>query len=147
MKENKLPRGIRNNNPLNIRRGHLAWEGEVFGLEGVPLDTTFCQFKSMEWGWRAAFLLLRRYIEEYKCNTVRKIISRWAPSNENDTERYVSYVANSVREGADGEIEFKSLTILLIASAMCEMENGIQYSPLKTMRAFSAMIEGRKMVN
>lgn len=82
-----LPRGIRNNNPLNIRVGN-AWLGEV----SQPTDTEFEQFVSLAYGLRAGFILLRRYIERYKLNTVSKIIRRWAPSVENDTRRYIERV-------------------------------------------------------
>ena len=46
-----LPRGIRNNNPLNIRRGKDQWKG----LRAQQTDASFCQFESLEYGWRAAF--------------------------------------------------------------------------------------------
>lgn len=45
------PRGIRNCNPLNIRRSAAKWKG----LCAQQNDASFCQFESMEWGWRAAF--------------------------------------------------------------------------------------------
>ena len=51
-----LPRGIRNNNPLNIRRGKDQWQG----LRAQQTDASFCQFESLEYGWRAAFYLLTR---------------------------------------------------------------------------------------
>jgi hypothetical protein len=51
-----LPRGIRNNNPLNIRRSKDKWKG----MRAVHSDAQFVQFESLEWGWRAAFRLLTR---------------------------------------------------------------------------------------
>ena len=84
----KAPRGIRNNNPLNLRVGN-NWKGEVEN----PSDPTFEQFTEMKWGVRAAFVVLRNYIVRHKCNTIRKIISRWAPSNENNTEQYIKTVS------------------------------------------------------
>ncbi len=51
-----LPRGIRNNNPLNIRRSKDKWQG----LRALQTDTAFCQFETMAYGWRAAFVLLTR---------------------------------------------------------------------------------------
>ena len=83
-----LPRGIRNNNPLNIRIGS-NWLGEV----ERPTDNQFEQFKDMKYGLRAGFILLRRYIERYNLCTVYDIISRWAPSFENDTAIYVEVVS------------------------------------------------------
>lgn len=149
MDKSKLPRGIRNNNPLNIRKGKVKWMGEVLYLEGVPVERDFCQFESMVYGWRAAFILLRKYIKTYKCNTVRKIISRWAPENENYTETYIKYVASKVAEGADGEIspDSEPPALLLIAAAMCEMENGVNYTPFALSSSLSDFIEGKKLAD
>ena len=66
-KSQRIPRGIYNNNPLNIRIGHNWW-GEVHN----QTDTQFEQFEKMEYGIRAAFIILRRYIEKYKRNTIEK---------------------------------------------------------------------------
>ena len=77
-----LPRGIRNNNPLNIRRSKDQWQG----LRAQQTDASFCQFETLEYGWRAAFYLLTRtYYHKYRLFTIRAIISKWAPPNENLT--------------------------------------------------------------
>ena len=71
-----LPRGIRNNNPLNIRRSKDKWKG----MAAQQNDAAFCQFESMEWGWRAAFYLLTRtYYHKHRLYTIRAIVSKWAP--------------------------------------------------------------------
>ena len=58
-----IPRGIRNNNPLNVRRSKDQWQG----LRVVQTDSQFCQFETMEYGWRAAFVLLTRtYYHKYR---------------------------------------------------------------------------------
>ena len=85
-----LPRGIRNNNPLNIRRSKDKWQG----LRALQTDTAFCQFETMAYGWRAAFVLLTRtYYHTYRLFTIRNIIRRWAPENENNTEAYIRNVS------------------------------------------------------
>ena len=76
-----IPRGIRNCNPLNIRRSRDQWKG----LLKVQNDKIFYQFKAMEWGYRAAFRLLRTYRVKYNRYSVRTIIERWAPPSENQT--------------------------------------------------------------
>ena len=88
----KQPLGIRNNNPLNIRRGKTLWKGEIPASQG-----TFCKFESMEWGLRAAFCLLRTYATKYRLCCVRDIISRWAPPKENDTTSYIRHVGGNQR--------------------------------------------------
>ena len=84
-----LPRGIRNNNPLNIRRSKDLW----MGLRAQQTDASFCQFETLEYGWRAAFYLLTRtYYHKYRLYTIRMIINKWAPPNENQTARYIENV-------------------------------------------------------
>lgn len=115
-----LPRGIRNNNPLNIRVGNV-WQGEVKN----PTDGAFEQFISMKWGVRAAFIILRRYIKRYGHNTIRSIVSTWAPSNENNTKTYVDFVAKRTRLNPDMPIRFDDkATMVAIVSAMIWQENG-----------------------
>ena len=84
------PRGIRNCNPLNIRRSKDQWKG----MAEAQTDRAFVQFKSLEWGWRAAFYLLTRtYYHKYRLYTIRGIVSKWAPPNENNTEAYIQNVS------------------------------------------------------
>ena len=87
-----MNRGIRNNNPLNIRRSATRWQG----AREEQKDKSFVQFKSMAYGYRAAWKILQTYYETFRRNnqpfTVRNIISRWAPPKENDTEAYIRTV-------------------------------------------------------
>ena len=96
------PRGIRNNNPLNIRLSSDKWQGQVnvnvndndnnSSLKG---EGAFCQFYSMEYGWRAAFVILcRTYYGKYGLKTIRDLVSRWAPAKENNTEAYIRHVSD-----------------------------------------------------
>lgn len=98
-----IPRGIRNNNPLNIRRGSSKW----LGLKRRQTDPLFCQFETIHYGYRAAFKLMQTYYEKYGINTIDALISRWAPGNENDTGHYVACVMYCLeRNGFDyGERE------------------------------------------
>ena len=119
-----LPRGIRNNNPLNIRRGKDRWQG----MRAVQTDAQFCQFESLEWGWRAAFWLLTRYFHQYGLDTIRGIINRWAPPNENNTRAYISNVARLTGIGADeplGPPNEKPGRWIALGMAMAIQENGI----------------------
>ena len=83
-------RGLRNCNPLNIRKSQkVFWIGEK--VKGN--DPDFCQFESMGLGFRAALKLLRTYHQRYGRTTIRKIIRRWAPETENQTEAYIQTVS------------------------------------------------------
>ena len=89
-----MTRGIRNNNPLNIRRvAGQRWKGEILpSIQGGDGGGSFVRFESIEYGIRAAFVLLRTYAIKYKANCIQDIISRWAPPSENDTEKYIKNV-------------------------------------------------------
>ena len=87
-----MKRGIRNNNPLNIRLSADKWQG----ASETQTDKSFVQFKTMAYGYRAAWRILQTYYERFHAQgrgfTVRNIISRWAPPKENDTEAYIRTV-------------------------------------------------------
>lgn len=118
--KSSTPRGIRNNNPLNIRIGN-AWFGEVF----MPTDTEFEQFSEMKYGVRAAFILLDRYINRYKLNTIAKICSRWAPKSENDTIKYIETVSKVSGIDASKKLDFKTRWVMMnLFTGMCVAENG-----------------------
>ena len=120
----KIPRGIRNNNPLNLRVGN-NWKGEV----SQPTDHTFEQFTEMKWGVRAAFIVLRNYIQRHKCNTIRKIIPRWAPANENNTRAYIATVSQRANIQPDEPISFdNTCQMIALLLAMCFVENGQEIS-------------------
>lgn len=71
-------RGIRNNNPLNIRHSTNKWQG----MAPSQSDRAFVQFTARKYGYRAAFVLIRNYIGLHHANTIGKIIARWAPSSD-----------------------------------------------------------------
>lgn len=127
LRENtQLPRGYRNNNPLNIRYNEANnWQGKVL----PNTDGSFEQFKSIEYGYRAALYLLRRYITKYGLNTVSALISRWAPNTENNTDGYISRVCSttgylpSTIISANNGAQLRNLVY-----AMALVENG--YTPL-----------------
>ena len=116
-----MKRGYRNNNPLNIRRGANAW----LGLKPTQTDGEFCQFRSMVYGFRAAFVLLRTYGRRYGCNTLHGIISRFAPARENDTEAYIRFVSKRVGVAPDFLIAGNDKDLMIrIVKAMATFENG-----------------------
>lgn len=113
-------RGIRNCNPLNIRASGERFMGEV-----VPSrDPLFKQFRSMAYGYRAAFVILGTYLGR-GINTAERIIRTWAPPSENDTAGYIAHV-----ETWSGVDRHKPLTAMSggdyrrIVSAMSRMECG-----------------------
>ena len=118
------PRGIRNCNPLNIRRSKDQWKG----LAERQQDAAFCQFKSLEYGWRAAFYLLTRtYYHKHRLYTIRTIIRRWAPESENNTEAYINNVSKLTGIQPDEPLGIpseKPSQWMALGAAMAIQENG-----------------------
>lgn len=127
-----IPRGIRNNNPLNIRVGNV-WLGEVKN----PTDPHFEQFNSMEYGLRAGFVLLRRYIRHYKRLTIEDIISSWAPSNENNTRAYIDTVVKVSGIPRKEILHYSNKDAMCkLVDAMCYVENGTHVSMEKISKGY-----------
>jgi hypothetical protein len=139
MSESKLPRGLRNNNPLNIRRSGDKWQG----LRVLQEDREFFQFSEMKWGWRAAFrLLCHTYYGKYKLRTIRDIITRWAPPKENNTEAYIRRVTDRIGIGPDKELgdpQTHPTQWMMIGIAMAIVENGT------TNLDYLSMLKGYEM--
>lgn len=114
-------RGIRNNNPGNIRKSATAWQG----LSADQSDPAFFRFDAMEYGIRAIVKILQTYQGTYGLNTVRKIINRWAPPVENNTDAYVSYVAARLGVSPDSAISVNDgNTVFALVRAIIAQENG-----------------------
>lgn len=120
MRKNELPRGLRNNNPGNIRRNSDVFQGEV----NPGRDQQFKQFKAMAYGYRAMFKILSNYYQKYSLTTIRKIIGRWAPENENNTAAYVSLVSSYSGIGPDDLLSFDREQMIRIVAGMSRVENG-----------------------
>jgi len=92
----KLPRGVRNNNPGNIRWGS-PWQGLV--KNGKQKDSAFCLFVDPASGIRAIVMTLITYYDKRKAkdgskiDSVREVIERWAPPVENNTAAYANQIA------------------------------------------------------
>ena len=121
---NQLPRGIRNNNPGNIRHGS-NWQG--LNPNSRNIDPAFCVFTSSVYGIRALAKVLINYKKIHSLNTVRQIISRYAPPNENQTTAYIQSVAKQLGVVPDAVIDIEERGILTVfIKAIIRMENGIQ---------------------
>lgn len=121
---NQKPRGIRNNNPGNIRHGQ-NWQG--LNLKGREIDPAFCVFKEPKYGIRALAKVLMNYKKIHGLKTVRQIISRYAPPNENQTNAYIKTVAEQLGVYPDTIIDIEERGVLTVfIKAVIRMENGIQ---------------------
>lgn len=118
-----IPRGIRNNNPMNIRKNSGSW----IGLAPQQSDADFCQFTMPVWGIRAGMKCIQHICVDVPDATVSEIIGKWAPPCENDTKAYVQDVC--ARAHCDPDFVFPADNVIWLASlasAIVEHENGQQ---------------------
>ena len=96
----------------------------------MQADAQFCQFESLEYGWRAAFYLLTRtYYHKYRLYTIRAIISKWAPPCENNSKAYVENVSRLTGIDPDEPIGIPSerpARWIALGMAMAIQENGFE---------------------
>jgi hypothetical protein len=113
-------RGLRNNNPGNIRKSADAWKG----LRPEQTDSAFFQFTEPKYGVRALGKVLLNYRAKYGLATVRDIINRWAPPVENNTTAYVSQVSRALKVQPDQSIDVQARLPELTAAIIVH-ENGM----------------------
>ena len=128
-----MTRGIRNNNPLNIRKvAGQHWRGET---PQPPLGgVSFCMFESVEYGIRAAFCILDTYRNKYKAVCIEDIITRWAPPSENDTRKYIYDCCRLT--GFGGKERLKETQWPRLVKAMAVIESGMNLSPTQLEKGF-----------
>lgn len=103
------------NNP-----GNLRW------AEGYETSNTksgkFAVFPSLDEGVLAATKQLQIYAQR-GTNTVRDIVSKWAPSNENNTEEYIRHVVRSTKFNENEKLNLNDPYVLAkLISAMASKE-------------------------
>lgn len=120
--KNGLPRGLRNNNPGNIRLSKDNWQG----LREKQEDGEFFQFTSMEWGYRALIRTLQNYRRLHGCKSISDFIRRWAPATENNTGVYVRRVCQDMQVPSEfvPDVTDKA-TMCSFAAAISFVENGV----------------------
>lgn len=121
----QLPRGLRNNNPGNIRNSDSTdWKGEVESSE--KKDNSFEEFEDIAHGYRALIKLLQNYRIKYGCQTIADFINRWAPRTENNTSGYISAVCREMQVPTTyiPDVEDKT-TMCAFAAAISQVENGV----------------------
>lgn len=129
-----MSRGLDNNNPGNIRRSKVNYKGELHPSN----DAAFKQFTSIEWGYRAMFILLDVYQRKYGLNTLRGMISRYAPPVENATDAYVHAVSDMTGIYPDEVIDTRDeSTMVPMVAAMSRVENGVAASLADVRRGWA----------
>lgn len=118
----RIARGLRNNNPGNIRKTKDKWQG----LRPVQEDAEFFQFTEMKWGYRALIRTLQNYRHRHGCQTIADFIRRWAPNNENNTAGYISSVCKEMQvpDSFVPDVDDEG-TMCAFAAAISQVENGV----------------------
>lgn len=116
------PRGIRNNNPGNLVKTSIPWQGKA----QTNTDGKFEQFVSPEYGVRA---LIKDLISDFKKgkNTVSDLIKEFAPWYENHTHAYIRSVCDFVGVDKDVKLSLTKNTLQRLVMAIDKVENGGHY--------------------
>ncbi|QQR69127.1 MAG: structural protein P5 [Alphaproteobacteria bacterium] len=126
MSTRPVPRGIRNNNPGNIRRSRDPWQG----LVKTQTDEAFLTFETPVYGIRALARTLITYQDKYFLRTTEDIINRWAPPAENRTGAYIASVTARTGRERKEELNLHSYQDLRpLVEAIIQHENGQQPYP------------------
>lgn len=113
-----LPRGIRNNNP-----GNINYVGQA-GAEREYPSGRFARFKTAFDGLKALSYQLMLYAGR-GINSIEKIISTWAPGNENNTEAYISAISKKMGIPANAALNLRNPQIMSsLMSGIIQHENG-----------------------
>lgn len=112
-------RGVKNNNPGNLRKSATRWLGKI----NPSTDPAFEQFQSMEYGARASMINARTWYNR-GLNTIEKLISKWAPPSENDTESYIRFVSHFTGIPRSSVFALTPENLQAIGYAIAVQENG-----------------------
>lgn len=114
-------RGIRNNNPGNLEKGH-NFNGEVQGDDG-----RFATFRTAAEGTRAMGVNLLSY-DKRGINTVTKIVNTWAPAGDgsNNPKQYAQNVAGRMGVDPNQTLNLHDpKTLASLMRAMAKQEDGV----------------------
>lgn len=107
------PVSERNNNPGNLRK----WGAN-------PVVDGFAKFKSPEEGLQAMAVQLKLYQKRDHLDTVRDLISKWAPKTENDTEGYINFVSKQIGKGSKEKLNLQDPALISnLVYAITKREN------------------------
>lgn len=117
------PRGIRLNNPFNLKSNNIFWEG----LVKPSSDPVFCQFESPIMGLRAGYINIKMQLKE-GFDTVYKLITKYAPnSDHNNTSAYIQAVCKRLDKNADEQLTMYDIKQIGLA-IMTQEQGGVYYT-------------------
>lgn len=122
LKGNSKSRGLRNNNPLNIVKTKINWEGE----DPNGNDSKFEVFKDFHSGARAAVKNIVNKVDNNKVITIKDLIYTWAPASDgNNPEQYTNFIAGKMGVTPNTRIDTKNRDFIAkLTYYMAIKENG-----------------------
>ena len=118
----KMPKGIRNNNPGNLNKTAIRWQGK---LPKPNNGGRFEMFKSPEYGVRAMIKDLTTKIKRH--STIKAIIGEYAPVFENNTQAYINSVSKAMRVSENAPLVVSKNNLKHLVISMSKHENGGNY--------------------
>lgn len=113
------PRGIRNNNPGNLKISSSAWQGKI--PEAQNTDGTFEQFQEYKYGVRAMTKLLINYINSGR-NSIESILNSYSSGSD----AYKNYVSNRTGYTRNQILTADKEILRKLVQAMAYFENGVE---------------------
>lgn len=133
-----MSRGLTNCNPGNIRRSKTRYLGECHPSR----DSEFKEFKSIDYGYRAMFVLLDTYSRCYGLCTIRQMLNRYAPPTENFTEGYIRFVSEKTGIAPDEMLNTRDERDMVpVVAAMSQIENGVAAVMADVYRGWDLFVE------
>ncbi len=111
-------------NPGNIMKTKQHWEGQASDLS----HERRVHYSTQVYGYRAMAKTILTYYKKYNCDTVTKIVFRYAPPNENPTQAYIQYVAHEAGFTTWSHLALeKEIVLFDIVKAMAKFEQGYYF--------------------
>lgn len=127
------PRGIRNNNPGNLKVSSSSWLGKLpyeanqdYDCRTGRVTRTFEQFSQYKYGIRALIKLLQSYMQVKNLRTIAQIVNRYAPSTENNPATYIQFVASYTGYSPHWPLSPSRETLRALSRAIARYENGVE---------------------
>ncbi len=127
MKQNPAPRGIRNNNPGNLCKNHIHWNG----LAHLQDDPDFIIFTDPLSGLIALMTTIVQYGDLNNLNTIEELALRWAPLDNKEADSYIKMITDHMMIPPNQPVHLKNHSVLIkFTQAIILQENG---SPIEHM--------------
>ena len=145
------PRGIRNNNPGNLKDFGIPWDGLVgrdadgFCVFATPFHGIRAAARDAHTDWSKGQTTVRTLLGGLRDSDGKLLRGGWAPEDENDTENYISFVCKATGWREDEKLDFSSAATLgWFLRQVFKMECGVTpYSDELIGTAVVAALEGR----